>query len=66
MMFPKVDSVCDAFWKACEREHVEVTHAKSKLDALDLLQSANVHDSYNLLIIDARNSKFLDAEDITR
>lgn len=65
-MFPKVDSICDAFRRACEREHVEITHAKSKLDALDLLHSPNVHESYNLLIIDARNSKFLDAEDITR
>ncbi|KAL5273625.1 PDE8B family protein [Megaselia abdita] len=66
LMFPKVDGICDAFRKACEREHVEITHSKSKMEALDLLQSSNINDSYNLLIIDARNSKFLDAEDITR
>ncbi|XP_055921797.1 high affinity cAMP-specific and IBMX-insensitive 3',5'-cyclic phosphodiesterase 8 isoform X3 [Eupeodes corollae] len=66
LVFHKIDNVCDVFTTACHRQQLEVTLVKSKELALDTLQNNSNTDNYHLIIIDARSSKYLDAEYITR
>ncbi|XP_055839051.1 high affinity cAMP-specific and IBMX-insensitive 3',5'-cyclic phosphodiesterase 8 isoform X3 [Episyrphus balteatus] len=66
LVFHKTDNVCDVFTTACHRQQLEVTLVKSKELALDTLQNNANMDNFHLIIIDARSSKYLDAEYITR
>ncbi|KAH8371471.1 hypothetical protein KR093_007562 [Drosophila rubida] len=67
LVFHKSDSICEVVTLACQRHQLDVTLVKSKEEALDTLQkSYATAQCYHLIIIDARSTKGLDAEHITR
>ena len=62
LAFGKDDFQSDAFWMACEKLGYECNLARTKESVLEAFQTKN-HD---IVVIDCRNPKFIDAETICK
>ncbi|XP_037955855.1 high affinity cAMP-specific and IBMX-insensitive 3',5'-cyclic phosphodiesterase 8-like [Teleopsis dalmanni] len=67
LVFHKSDNICEVMTQACHRQQLDVTVVKTKEAALEILSNTNTTaECYHLIVIDARSTKYLDAEYITR
>ncbi|KAK8741775.1 hypothetical protein OTU49_002396, partial [Cherax quadricarinatus] len=60
LVFGREDSVSEAWWSACKRQEYDVAIRRTSQDAL----KAFLEHTHDLVIIDARSSKYLNADNI--
>lgn len=63
LIFSKFDEYFELLQTACTEDDMTVQVARSGKEALNMLSNSN--DYYDLILIDARSSKYIDAECIS-